>query len=60
LYFLDCGRHLAWGYVDHAPLIALYSRIALLLGSSLCAVRLLPAIAGASLVALTTLIAWRL
>src|SRR5438270_320472 len=21
LYFLDCGRHLAWGYVDHAPMI---------------------------------------
>src|SRR3989449_9563540 len=23
LYFLDCARHLAWGYVDMAPMIAL-------------------------------------
>ena len=21
LYFLDCGRHLAWGYVDMAPML---------------------------------------
>ena len=34
LYFLDCGRHLAWGYVDHAPMIGLVSRIALALGGS--------------------------
>jgi Dolichyl-phosphate-mannose-protein mannosyltransferase len=60
LYFLDCARHLAWGYVDHAPLIALYARLALLLGGSLFALRLLPALAGASLVALTVLMAWRL
>ena len=24
LYFLDCARNLDWGYVDTAPLIALY------------------------------------
>ena len=35
LYFLDCGRHLAFGYVDHAPFIALVSRAALALGGSL-------------------------
>ena len=57
LYFLDCARHLDWGYVDHAPLVALYAKVALLLGGSLPAVRLLPAIAGAALVALTMLIA---
>ena len=33
LYFLDCGRHLSWGYVDLAPLIAWVSRL-LLCGSS--------------------------
>jgi hypothetical protein len=22
LYYLDCARHLAWGYVDQPPLIA--------------------------------------
>ena len=60
LYFLDCARHPAWGYVDHAPLIALYSRVALLFGGSLFAVRAISAIAGALLVALTMLIAWRL
>ena len=53
LYFLDCGRHMAWGYVDHAPLIGVYARIGLFLGGSLHAIRFLPALAGAALVALT-------
>ncbi|GEJ55935.1 glycosyltransferase family 39 protein [Anaeromyxobacter diazotrophicus] len=26
LYFLACGRHLAWGYVDQPPLIAVVAR----------------------------------
>jgi len=57
LYFLDCARHLDWGYVDHAPLVAVYAKVALLLGGSLAAVRLIPAVAGALMVALTMLIA---
>ena len=57
LYFLDCGRHLDWGYVDCAPLIALYARIALLLGGSLPVLRSLAALAGAGRVALTMLLA---
>lgn len=57
LYFLDLGRNLAWGYVDCAPLVALYARLALLLGGSLPVVRLIPALAGAALVALTMLLA---
>ena len=60
LYFLDCARHIDWGYVDHAPLIALYAKTSLLLGGSLPALRLLPAIAGAAMVALTMLIARQL
>ncbi|HEY7617788.1 MAG TPA: glycosyltransferase, partial [Terriglobales bacterium] len=52
LYFLDCGRHLAWGYVDHAPLIGLVARFALLLGGSLPVLRSIAAFAGAALVAL--------
>jgi len=40
------ARHLDWGYVDAAPLVALYARAALLLGGSLTAVRILPALAG--------------
>ncbi len=60
LYFLDCGRHLDWGYVDHAPLIGLVSRLALMLGGSLHALRIFSAVAGAALVALTMFVAWRL
>ncbi|HEU4402079.1 MAG TPA: glycosyltransferase family 39 protein, partial [Candidatus Polarisedimenticolia bacterium] len=60
LYFLDCGRHLDWGYVDHAPLIGLVARLALLMGGSLRALRIFPALAGALLVALTMLLAGRL
>src|SRR5438270_8756445 len=57
LYYLDMARHLDWGYVDCAPLIALYAKLALLMGGSLTAVRLLPAMAGTALVALSILIA---
>jgi hypothetical protein len=57
LYFLDCARHLDWGYVDCAPLIALYAKIALLLGGSLPVLRTLAALAGAARVALTMLLA---
>src|SRR5664279_6527901 len=58
LYYLACSRHLAWGYVDQPPLIALITWIARsLLGDSLAAIRFLPAIAGAAEVALTALLA---
>jgi hypothetical protein len=56
LYLLDCGRHLYWGYVDMAPLSAVYARLALLMGGSLPALRILPALAGTGLIALTILI----
>src|SRR3984893_6714311 len=57
LYYLDMARHLDWGYVDAAPLIAVYAKIALLMGGSLAALRILPALAGAGLVAISILIA---
>ena len=58
LYYLACADHLAWGYVDQPPLIALIARtVRLLLGDSLPAIHLLPALAGAAKVALTALIA---
>ena len=60
LYFLDCGRHLDWGYVDHAPMIGLVAKMALLLGGSLPILRLIPAVAGAILVAQTMILAQRL
>src|ERR1700734_2860612 len=57
LYYLDLARHLDWGYVDCAPLIAVYARVALALGGSMAALRILPALAGTALVALSILIA---
>ena len=54
LYFLACGQHLSWGYVDMPPLTALQAWIVrALLGDSLLAIRLLPALAGTGLVLLT-------
>jgi len=54
LYYLACAEHLDWGYVDQPPLIALIAWFARhVFGSSLIGLRLLPAIAGATLVWLT-------
>jgi 4-amino-4-deoxy-L-arabinose transferase-like glycosyltransferase len=58
LYYLACSRHLAWGYVDQPPLIALIAWFERhVLGDSLAAIRFLPALAGACEVLLTGLIA---
>jgi len=58
LYNLALARHLDWGYVDVAPMIALLGRVELVLfGDSLSAIRLFAAIAGAVLVVLTAMIA---
>jgi hypothetical protein len=61
LYYLACGEYPAWGYVDQPPLIAW---IAWLLqhtiGTSLWALRLLPALAGAATILLTGLLARQL
>jgi len=57
LYYLACGDHLDWGYVDHAPLIALIARLTrTLLGDSLHAIRFLPALAAGLKILLTGLI----
>ena len=53
LYFISCAQHLAWGYVDQPPLIALIAKIALWFGSSLYGIRLLPALAAAATVLVT-------
>ncbi len=51
LYYMACGEHLAWGYVDQPPLIALISWFARhVFGNSMLDVRLLPALAGAVVV----------
>ena len=43
LYYAACGQHLAWGYVDQAPLIAVIARLSRsLFGDSLRALRFFP------------------
>jgi len=61
LYFLVCGRHLDWGYVDQPPLVALQARIAeTLFGLTPTGIRILSFAAGAVKVGLTGLLAWQL
>ena len=61
LYYLICGRHLAWGYVDNGPLVAVQARLAeTLFGRSLVGLRMLSAIAGGMRVFLTGMLAWAL
>lgn len=46
LYFLDCARHLQWGYVDDTPGIVAFFKLALWLGGSLPVIRMLAALGG--------------
>ena len=58
LYYLVCSDRLAWGYVDQPPLsIALLSVVRRVLGDSLWAIRLVPAVVGAASVFATGWIA---
>jgi Dolichyl-phosphate-mannose-protein mannosyltransferase len=51
LYYMACGEHLSWGYVDQPPLIAFAAWLARhTLGTSLLATRFLPVLAGAAVV----------
>src|SRR5580700_3819981 len=60
-YYIACGRHLAWGYVDHGPIVAVQARMSeLLFGDSVFAIRILSAVAGALTIFLTGIIAWAL
>jgi len=60
-YYIACGRHLAWGYVDHGPIVALQARLGeLLFGDSVFSLRILSAVAGAAAVFLTGVLAWAL
>ncbi|MBE7439265.1 MAG: glycosyltransferase family 39 protein [Spirochaetales bacterium] len=55
LYFIECARHLSTGYVDHGPFVVwLTAATRFLLGESLFALRLLPALAGGLGLWLTT------
>jgi hypothetical protein len=57
LYYLANAQHLDWGYVDHPPLVALLAWLVRhTLGTSLLALRAVPAIAAGVVVLLTTLL----
>jgi len=61
LYYLACAARPAWGYVDHPPLsILILVASRWLLGDSLPALRLMPALLGAATVVLTGALARRL
>ncbi len=54
LYYAACGQHLAWGYVDQAPLIAIIARMSrVLFGDSLHALRFFPALSSGAKILLT-------
>ncbi len=58
LYYLACSHHLAWGYVDQPPLIAVITWLErVTLGDSLPALHFLPAVAAGLKVLLTGLLA---
>jgi 4-amino-4-deoxy-L-arabinose transferase-like glycosyltransferase len=58
LYFMACGEHLAWGYVDQPPFIAVIAAASRsLLSDSLFAIRFFPAVAAAATVLLTGMMA---
>ena len=58
LYYIACSNHLAFGYVDMAPLIAwLAGAFRAVFGDSLPAIRLLPALAYGAEIALSGFIA---
>jgi len=53
LYFIEAGRHLAFGYVDQPPLAPLLTRVTDVLGVSPTAIRIVPALAGGAVVVIT-------
>ncbi|HEV8578368.1 MAG TPA: glycosyltransferase family 39 protein [Thermoanaerobaculia bacterium] len=53
-YYVVCGRHLDFGYVDHPPFVALVARlVTAVFGDSLVALRLVSALTGAVVIYLT-------
>src|SRR5690348_14261389 len=58
LYYVTCSERLAWGYVDHPPLsVVVLAAWRALFGGSVEAARVVPALAGAGVVALAGAIA---
>ncbi len=59
LYFIACSKHLAWGYVDQPPLVAVAAWLAAPAGYQLVALRALPILAAALTVYLAIALAAR-
>jgi len=58
MYHMACGEHLQWGYVDQPPLIAVFAWLTgHTFGTSVFAIRIIPAFASFALVWLTGLLA---
>ncbi|HEY5339417.1 MAG TPA: hypothetical protein VIK27_00195 [Candidatus Aquilonibacter sp.] len=57
LYFIACAQHLAWGYPDQPPLVAVTAWLAGPFGYALLAVRAFPILAAGGAVAATCLVA---
>jgi hypothetical protein len=57
LYFIDCARRMAWGYVDLPPLIPSIAWLSAPFGYALWALRLLPALAGGATVIVAAMFA---
>lgn len=61
LYYVACSERLDFGYVDHPPLSVWLLRVVRwLIGDSVPALRLIPALAGAATIGITGLVARRL
>jgi hypothetical protein len=58
LYFLACAHHLSWGYVDQPPFVPFVAWLSThVFGTSPEALRIFPALAGATAVVVTALMA---
>jgi 4-amino-4-deoxy-L-arabinose transferase-like glycosyltransferase len=53
-YFIACGKHPSFGYVDHAPMVPWIARLAtILFGDSIVGLRIFALLAGAATIFLT-------
>lgn len=58
-YYLACGHHLAWGFVDHGPVVALQARLAeATFGKSLLGIRMFSILAECSTTFLAGFCTW--
>lgn len=61
LYYIDCARHMAWGYVDQPPFsIVVLWAVLKSLGDSILAIRLVPMLCGLAGIGLTWLLTLRI